>query len=132
MRAGVLVAIAASVGACASSPDVEDRAVPPAAAAAPAPSAPPAASVAHVSSAEVVTDAPPLVAKARPGYRAKSRNGEAVYCRSETPTGSKLLNENCYTEVQLEEIERQAEEIKDGINRQRVGTCGQLCGGGNN
>jgi hypothetical protein len=72
----------------------------------------------------------PTVAKARPGYRARTRNGETVYCRVETPTGSRMPIENCYTGAQLDSIAADTEAVKDSINHTRARCVGPSCGNG--
>jgi hypothetical protein len=71
----------------------------------------------------------PTTAKARPGYKLRQRNGEAVYCRSETPTGSRMAVETCYTATQLERLDDQAEIFKDAMDKHRAKCAGPNCSG---
>ena len=85
-----------------------------------------------VSAAQAAEDAEkPAVAKSRPGYTLSKQNGEAVYCRRETPTGSRRPVQTCYTADQLEAIEQATREAQDSMDRQRNSSgCGQFCRAG--
>ena len=72
----------------------------------------------------------PTVAKSRPGYRARTRGRETVWCRTETPTGSRMPVENCYTGAQLDAMTMDAETIKDSINHTRSQCAGPSCANG--
>jgi hypothetical protein len=73
----------------------------------------------------------PATAKAKPGYSLKQRNGVAVYCRREVPTGSRRPVENCYTPEQLEQIEAATDEARNSLSRQRNSSgCGKFCSAG--
>jgi hypothetical protein len=86
----------------------------------------PVGSVEPVISVEEVT-----VAKAKAGYALKQKGGVAVYCRRETPTGSRRPVENCYTPQQLEAIEAATDEAQNSLNRQRNSSgCGKFCSAG--
>ena len=117
--------------------------------AAKAPTAPPAARVAaaptapHASAAGATATVPvaasvagadaeqPAVAKAKPGYTLTKQNGAVVYCRRETPTGSRRPVQTCYTPDQLEAIEQATREAQDSMDRQRNSSgCGQFCRAG--
>jgi hypothetical protein len=123
-----LMLVAVTLAGCAGTPHVD----PPAGAAASTPpSAQAAASVSQRAVPEAVnvaTDAAVLTAKARPGYRLRNRNGTPVWCRKETPTGSRMPVETCYTATQLEQIEAEAEDVKDTLGKQRA-ICGADCAG---
>ena len=130
------------LSACASAPTEQ---------AAPAPTAAPVATVAaapaaHTTSAAGATSAAPVaatavqaaagtdepaVAKAKAGYTLSKLNGEVVYCRRETPTGSRRPIQTCYTPAQLEAIEQATRETQDAMDRQRNSSgCGQFCRAG--
>jgi len=73
----------------------------------------------------------PAVAKAKPGYTLTKQNGAVVYCRRETPTGSRRPVQTCYTPDQLEAIEQATREAQDSMDRQRNSSgCGQFCRAG--
>jgi len=80
-------------------------------------------------SMQVRADAP-AVGKTRSGYRLRQRNGESFYCRTETPTGSRMPVETCYTAAQIEQMDAQAATAKDAINKTRTPCAGPTCGGG--
>jgi hypothetical protein len=119
------------LGACASAPAPEAPPTP----AAPAPTAPAdgvtkAGDVQTGSGSMQVRAQAPTTGKARPGYRLRTRNGETVYCRSETPTGSRMAVETCYTAAQLETIDQQTETFKDTVEQTRARCAGPTCGSG--
>ena len=119
------------LAACASSPEQE----PVPAQAQPADSVAVAAAAAKTGDVAVgsgsmqVRASAPITGKARPGYKLRQRNGETVYCRSETPTGSRMPVENCYTAAQLERLDDQAEVLKDSLDKHRAKCAGPNCGG---
>jgi hypothetical protein len=43
------------------------------------------------------------------GYRKVTKGLTTVYCKSYTPTGSRMPQTNCYTAEQIQQLERQAE-----------------------
>jgi hypothetical protein len=79
-------------------------------------------------SMQVRADAP-AVGKTRSGYRLRQREGQAYYCRTETPTGSRMPVETCYTAAQLEVMDAQAETAKDSLSKARTPCAGPTCGG---
>ena len=128
MRTFTASFVFALLTACAAT---DDRAtVPPpsstVAAAAAAPIVEPVGSAQPVTNVEEAT-----VAKAKAGYTLKQKSGTAVYCRRETPTGSRRPVENCYTPQQLEAIEAATDEAKNSLERQRNSSgCGNFCSAG--
>jgi|RhiMethySRZTD1v2_1073278.scaffolds.fasta_scaffold495933_1 hypothetical protein len=74
--------------------------------------------------AGVAGEKPPV--KPPPGFRVTKRDGQVYYCRSEATIGSKLKEELCYTQDQLDEIARRADEVMDVIGH---GCQGAACGG---
>ena len=123
--------------ACASAPT--EQAAAPVATVAAAPGAHPASAAGATSAAPVAATAvqaaadtdEPAVAKAKAGYSLSKQNGEVVYCRRETPTGSRRPVHTCYTPEQLEAIEQSTREAQDAMDRQRNSSgCGKFCGAG--
>jgi hypothetical protein len=121
----------------------ESRGVPPVPAAtgtAPAASAGPAASTGQTAAAsapqgevaagtgslQVRADAPAAPAT-RPGFRTRTRNGETVWCHKETPTGSRMSVETCYTAAQLAQMDAAAESVKDTFDKVRTPCTGRNC-----
>ena len=74
----------------------------------PAPAAPTGA---DVSSTTVLRTAvpPPSEFKAPGGYQKVTKGLETVYCKSYTPTGSRMPEKVCYSEAQLREIIKRSE-----------------------
>ena len=126
--------------ACASAPTepaAKAPTAPPAATVAAAPAAPHAgaagatATVPVAASVAAADAEQPAVAKAKPGYTLTKQNGAVVYCRRETPTGSRRPVQTCYTPDQLEAIEQATREAQDSMDRQRNSSgCGQFCRAG--
>ena len=117
----------ALVTACAG---IGERTAPPATVTAPAAASKPV--IEPVGSVEPVTNVEePTVAKAKAGYALKQKGGVAVYCRRETPTGSRRPVESCYTQQQLEAIEAATDETQNSLERQRNSSgCGNFCSAG--
>jgi hypothetical protein len=61
------------------------------------------------------------------GYKAKRSNGEQMYCSKTVILGSKFPIEDCRTEAQLRDMERNKRTMREDLNRAR--TCS---GGGCN
>ena len=100
----------------------------PAATAAPAAASAPAAEKA----AEPVTTTASAGDKYNPppGFKTKTRKGETVYCRSRAPLGTRIKNEECFTEAQIKEVERaMATSTEDIQQKGRMCTTGFMCTG---
>jgi hypothetical protein len=95
----------------------------------PATAAAPQGTVATGSGSMQVSAAEPTVAKTRPGFRARTSNGETVWCRRETPTGSRMTVESCYTAAQLDQIQIDTAIMKDSIHKTRTPCAGPGCNG---
>ena len=69
--------------------------------------------------------------KAPSGYKVKMRDDETVYCRKQSVLGSRFPEEYCFTQAQLEDLERRKRSIQqDTAQRQRMCTTGSACSGG--
>ena len=65
-----------------------------------------------------------------PGFKAKVRKGETVYCRSRAPIGTRIKSEECYSEAEIKEVERaMAISTEDTQQRGRMCTTGMMCTG---
>ena len=65
-----------------------------------------------------------------PGFKTKTRKGETVYCRSRAPLGTRIKNEECFTEAQIKEVERaMATSTEDIQQKGRMCTTGFMCTG---
>lgn len=126
MRVPTLVLAIALTAGCASqpaAPTTPDTAAM-AAAAKPAVSAVPA-----VPAAAGATGSAVATAKAPPGYRAKNRNGETVYCKKVARIGTNLETETCMSAAEAEELARRAAFDREQF-RQNQAICGTGgCGG---
>ena len=53
-----------------------------------------------------------------------------MYCRSQTPIGTRFPTEYCYTQAQLERVLKSKQGMQDDVAmRQRMCTTGSACGG---
>jgi hypothetical protein len=135
LTCGFLVLLTACASAPTNRPQGTDRS--PAATVAAAPAAPHASAAGATATVPVAASVAaadaeqPAVAKAKPGYTLTKQNGAVVYCRRETPTGSRRPVQTCYTPDQLEAIEQATREAQDSMDRQRNSSgCGQFCRAG--
>jgi hypothetical protein len=101
---------------CASQPAAPTAPATAAVAAAAKPAAPAAANAAGKA------DAPATVLS---GYKAKTRNGETVYCKKIARIGSNLATETCMTTAQAEEMAR-----RSALERQEFRQSQAVCGTG--
>jgi hypothetical protein len=117
MRVPALVFVIALTAGCASQPAAPTA---PATAAAAKPAAPATADATGnaVGPASVLS-----------GYKAKTRNGETVYCKKVARVGSNFATETCMTAAEAEELERRAEFDREQFRKNQTicGTGG--CGG---
>lgn len=129
MRTLYLLILAAAVTACASeAPQKAATATPPAApvkVAAQAPAAAPA-SAANPAAAPAANGG--FIAPA--GYQKKTRGSATVYCKSDTPVGTRFPKEYCYTQGELEQMDASRGNIKQEVERARRTCTGGGCGGG--
>jgi hypothetical protein len=125
----VLIAVTALAG-CASGPSkpVSD---PPSVPTVAAPVAPVAPAIANDAAAK----ADPESAASReflppPGYQKKTRGTKTLYCRSDTPVGTRFATEYCYTQSDLERMDASRTSIRQEVDRARRTCVGTGCGGG--
>jgi ABC-type phosphate transport system substrate-binding protein len=57
------------------------------------------------------------------GYRPRRRNGQLLYCRSETLTGTHFSNTVCLTEAQIKASDRNTESTLGEMNRPGKTAC---------
>ena len=142
MRTLPLMIILAGLPAMAADPGQETPAAPaeviapasvPAPAASATPESPPAPSA---TPAPVAAPAPAEVAKAEEfkppkDYKVKTREGQTVYCRSQTTVGTRFPTEFCFTQVDLERIEKNKRSMQQDVSmRTKMCTTGSACSGG--
>ena len=131
------IAVAVLLSGCASTPSgtPPDGAAATPAVAAVAPAAPSVAAspAAAAAGADVAGTAAPTPAagavKSYPGYKAKQRDGQTVYCKKVAKIGSHFAEETCMTEAEMEQLAQKAEEDRQQFRRNQTlcGTPG--CGG---
>jgi hypothetical protein len=115
----ILIAVAMLAG-CAS--DAATKLAPAASATVSAPANAPAGAIAAKGgSGEFV---PPA------GYKARRRGDATVYCKVETPVGTRFGTEYCYTQSDLERMEASRVNIRSEVERTRRTCTGGGCGGG--
>jgi hypothetical protein len=129
MRAMCLLIVAAAMAGCASEPSQQVATTSPStspAPAAPAPAAPAAPAVADAAATPAEGGAfnPP------PGYQKKTRGTSTVYCKSDTPVGTRFAKEYCYTQQDLERMEASRSNTVQEVERARKTCVGPGCGGG--
>lgn len=125
----ILIAVTALAG-CASEP-AKQASDPPAAAAtvAPVASVAPPVAAAQAEKADLGSSAdrefqPPA------GYQKKAKGSKTVYCRSDTPVGTRFAKEYCYTQEELERMNESRANIRQEIDRARRTCAGAACSGG--
>jgi len=66
------------------------------------------------------------------GFHKRVHKGKTVYCKSETPVGTRFSQQYCFTEEELERIEANRRNVQREIDRARRGCIagGDYCGGG--
>jgi len=65
------------------------------------------------------------------GYHVVRRNGQLLYCRSQSVTGTKFSSTVCLTAAQIHTQQEDLQHSKDTLNQARAAQClGPQCGGG--
>ena len=64
------------------------------------------------------------------GYQRRKRGATTVYCRSDTPVGTRFAKEYCYTQADLERMEANRANVRQEVDRARRTCTGGGCGGG--
>ena len=130
MRIPVLATLLMVAG-CASQPQSEQ---PPRPAAAPTPVSAPSAAAPAVA-AVAAEQAPASNSSAQgfkppDGYRIRMKGDTKLYCKKDTILGSRFPEEFCFTEDQLRDVVRRAQDARqDKIRGTAVCTGGGPCGG---
>ena len=96
-----------------------------------APSAPVPAASAVAAPAAAAPVAARVAEEFRPpsGYKKKTRDGTQVYCRKETQVGTRFLTEYCFTQNDLERIDKIKRSIQqDHSTRTKMCTSRAVCG----
>lgn len=75
------------------------------------------------------TAAAPFVPPA--GYQKRTRDGKTVYCKGETPVGTRFSRQYCFTADELERIEANRRNVQREVDRARRNcvAAGSYCGG---
>jgi hypothetical protein len=64
------------------------------------------------------------------GYHVVRRNGQVLYCRSQSVTGTKFSSTVCLTAAQIHKQREDLQQTKDTLNQARAAQClGSQCGG---
>ena len=114
-----------SLGACASGPSPDGTA---------AQSRQDHATLAASGQKSIAEEAQSIIAeeeefKTPSGYKKKKRGDTTVYCRYETPIGTRFPTEYCFTRAQLERVEKSKQGMQDDVAmRQRMCTTQSACG----
>jgi len=129
MRVATPLLLIALMAGCASQPAAPTVPAPAAVAPAAKPAAPVAAAAAAKPVAPAATDATGKTrdpATVLDGFKAKTRNGETVYCKKIARIGSNFATETCMTAAEAEELERRTDFERQEFRRNQA-----VCGTGN-
>jgi hypothetical protein len=83
--------------------------------AAPGPAQPSAAAPPPVAVQPTVTGSAPAS-----NYRRVVRSGQTLYCKKETPTGTRFVEETCLTQAQMDAREKNAQNFTDDVHGMAV------------
>lgn len=61
-----------------------------------------------------------------PGFVKKKRGNYVLYCKRDTPMGTRIKTENCYDEQQVRDYVLALKETKDSVDRIR-NSCANIC-----
>jgi hypothetical protein len=91
-----------------------------------------AATQADASEANAVAEEIPLADRLPPGFKVKKRGKFTLYCKTETPLGTRFKSEQCLNDVQMRDYLIALQENKSDVDRMRQicsnpCTCGQTC-----
>jgi hypothetical protein len=53
-------------------------------------------------------------------YKRVVRNGQTLYCKKETPTGTRFVEETCLTQAQMDAQEKKAQSFTDDVHGMTV------------
>lgn len=125
MRMIPILMVAAILTGCASDPTTKPAPVAaPVAASTPATASAPATAGAAAGRVDGGVFVPPA------GYKAKKRGDATVYCKVDTPVGTRFGTEYCYTQSDLERMEASRVNVRQEVDRARRTCTGAGCGGG--
>lgn len=78
-------------------------------------------------SSESIQQRAAINAALKAGYSLRLRQGEQVYCREETPIGTRFRNLHCYTVAELADALRDQDTLHDLLARPLVCSGGSIC-----
>ena len=64
------------------------------------------------------------------GYRKKTFGDKTLYCRSDTPVGTRFAKEYCYSQADLQRMEASKRNLQQEVDRNRRTCAGGGCSGG--
>ncbi len=64
------------------------------------------------------------------GYRKKTFGEKTLYCRSDTPVGTRFAKEYCYSQADLQRMEASKRTLQQEVDRNRRTCAGGGCSGG--
>ena len=102
------------------------------------PAAPTQSSTAAASSVAVPAEAPASAVlaaaeeaapafKPPAGYSTKKKGDQTLYCRKETPIGTRFASEYCFTQEQLQRIGKSSQSMRDDVARRQKTCSGASC-----
>jgi hypothetical protein len=95
---------------------------------APAPAAAASKPAAPTPAPAVKPTPAPLAATMPGGYRLRTVKGEQVYCRTETPIGTTIPKQECYTPETLAEMQKRGHDTAEGMATHMLICGGSACG----
>jgi endonuclease YncB( thermonuclease family) len=112
-----LVFVSVAFFGCMTASAAEPATAPPASAAAPTAAAPatPVANAAKSADASATKPGADPVEKVPAGYKSKVIDGETVYCRKETPMGTRFPTEVCMTVAQYQDTVRNRDSLRQEL-----------------
>jgi pyruvate/2-oxoglutarate dehydrogenase complex dihydrolipoamide acyltransferase (E2) component len=127
----VLVTALIALAGCAAAPSAPEPAAPAAQAAAPAPAPAEQLAATETAAAAIAAEAEEKEFRPPPGYKLKRERGVEIYCTKMTVLGSRFPKEDCRTEAQLRDLERQKESMRGEMD-QKGKICSSAAGCANN
>jgi hypothetical protein len=127
IRVGLAASLCLALAACAAGPKVPASDAQRADGAATVAAVPVASTPAAATATSPEAAAPQAAFKPPPGFKARKRKGEIVYCRTVVVTGSQFPQEQCWPPEQLQAALEKQKESSQRLLRQQRGCRGSEC-----
>jgi len=115
----ILMAVSATVGATEPAAPIQSATA----------AAPSAAVPAEAQASAALAEPEEAAATFKPpaGYSTKKKGDKTLYCRKETPIGTRFANEYCFTQEQLVRIAKSSQSMRDDVGRRQKACSGASC-----